>query len=350
MAIGEFSRLCGLSARRLRSYAASGLLVPSAVDSETGYRYYQPGQARDARVIDLLRGAGVAVADIGRFLASPSLAAIEHWAEEVTAEADARLRSLDALKELLALEPIVRSDIDSEEDTTLITMTAMGATQTGRARSVNEDAYIASPTIAAVADGMGGAPAGERASADVLHALLTRAPTSVDELVVAVTAANHQLWDDARRDQELEGMGTTLCAVVPIGRRLATANVGDSRCYLLRDGELTQVTVDHTVVAELLARGELDEGEASDHPYRHVLTRAVGVAPEVEPDIVMLDPADGDRVLLCTDGLAVLSVDRIGALLIGGDPTSAAERLIAAACEDGAEDDAAVVIVDITTT
>jgi serine/threonine protein phosphatase PrpC len=348
MAIGEFARLSGLSARRLRSYAGSGLLSPSAVDSETGYRFYLPGQAREARLIDLLRTVGVPIADIASFLRDRPVGRLDEWAERLAVEMARRTEALEAARDLLepALHPHRATNF--EEDIVVITMRAHGATRQGDARDVNEDAFLASETCVAVADGMGGAPGGERAAESLVQVLEgLRSPATVETVEAAFTVANDRVWEDARSDAGLAGMGTTACAAVITNDGVAVANVGDSRCYLLRDGELSLVTTDHTIVADLLARGEITSQEASAHPHRHVLTRAVGVTPTVDADVVVVRPSHGDRLLLCTDGLAVLTDERLRELLGAGEPADAAESLLTEAGTSGLDDDVAVVVADV---
>lgn len=349
MGIGEFARLTGLSPRRLRAYAASGLLLPSAVDAETGYRFYLPGQERAARLIDLLRTADVPIAEIASFLSRPSFDAIERWTGKLAAEVAHRMAALEAAKELFQPDTDSTQPIVLQKGRALITMNAAGATQTGAGRALNEDAFVAEATVAAVADGMGGHPGGARAARSAMGTVQdVPSLASADDLVAAISLANSRVWDEARRDPELVGMGTTMCAAAITDDGIAVANVGDSRCYLLRAGELTLVTTDHTVVAELLARGEIGEDDVAGHPHRHVLTRAIGVAPEVEADMTVVAPTDGDRLLLCTDGLADIAAERLYELLATGDPVTAVSRLLAEAASAALGDDVAVVVADVT--
>ena len=159
----------------------------------------------------------------------------------------------------------------------MITMKTVTPTESRPRRDNNEDAVVSSDHLAAVADGMGGHPGGEVASA-VAVALVQAAFTgrSLDELQAAVRAANRAIWDRAGASAELEGMGTTICAAGLTGDgSLAVVNVGDSRAYVLRNGSLTQLTHDHSVTAELVRRGELSEQEALDHPHHGVIYRAL---------------------------------------------------------------------------
>jgi len=353
VSIGEFSARSGLSAKRLRSYASAGLLVPAAVDSASGYRYYSPGQIHEARVIERLRRAKIPVADIATFLKAPTVEQLERWEREVQNEARQRAQALAAARELVPLDEtqnLKTEHPDKLGGTQMLALTAATATNTGQ-RPENEDAVFADELLAAVADGLGGHAAGEVASRiaiDVLRETFTG--RSVGDLERAVQEANALVWEKANSTETLKGMGTTLCAVGAIeGSALAVVNVGDSRAYLLRDGDLTQLTVDHNVVSEMVARGELAGSEAAQHEYRYVLTRALGVGPTVEADATVLSPQSGDRLLLCTDGLVhELSDEEIKAVLVASDdPARSAHELVDRAVQAGATDNTSAIVIDI---
>jgi len=216
-------------------------------------------------------------------------------------------------------------------------------------RDNNEDALVSNDHLAAVADGMGGHPGGEVASA-VAIALTQAAFTgrSLDELQAAVRAANRAIWD--RASAGLEGMGTTICAAgLTEDGNLAVVNVGDSRAYVFRNGSLTQLTQDHSVTAEAVRRGELSEHEALDHPHRSVLTRALGVAPDVELDSTAHSAIEGDRLLLCTDGLFnEVPNDEIASIMAAtGDIQTTADGLVELALSRGGRDNISVVLGEI---
>jgi protein phosphatase len=223
-------------------------------------------------------------------------------------------------------------------------------------RTNNEDSYLSERPVAAVADGMGGHNAGEVASAIAIEELTTlkgmgpwpneRAAT--DDLKRAIVRANRRIREMAAGDRELNGMGTTLVAVLEDGDSVHLANVGDSRAYLLRQGELTQVTVDHTLVQELVDDGRLSPKDAERHPQRSMITRALGVDHEVEIDLFTYKLLPGDRLVLCSDGLSdVLKPPQIrNALLRVRDPQKAAERLVALAVEGGGPDNVTVIVID----
>lgn len=229
------------------------------------------------------------------------------------------------------------------------------ATDVGRVRAVNEDHALQSSTLFAVADGMGGHAGGEVAShtaIDTLEREFNRDPTP-GGLAEAVQSANASVWEQSRNDPDLRGMGTTLTAAALVatddGDRLVLANVGDSRIYRFRDGTLTQVTRDHSVAEELVDRGELSEEEAAIHPHRHILTRALGVSPDVEVDVWQLVPQAGERYLLCSDGLTnEVSTQRIIDILSSmPDPEQAAQTLVRIANDSGGNDNITAVIVDV---
>src|SRR5512142_2428467 len=177
---------------------------------------------------------------------------------------------------------------------------------TGRQRRANEDSFFVRAPLFVVADGMGGAQAGEVASrlaADAFAAGLPDEGSPEERLEARVHAANARIHEVSQEDRALNGMGTTLTAAYLDGDELALAHVGDSRAYLLRDGALTRLTRDHTLVEELVRRGELTEQEAAEHPQRSIITRALGPEPDVDVDLQTHPVQVGDVVLLCSDGL-----------------------------------------------
>jgi PPM family protein phosphatase len=229
------------------------------------------------------------------------------------------------------------------------------ATDVGRVRTVNEDRALESPTLFAVADGMGGHVGGEvaaRIAIGAVEAGFARSST-MDGLVNAVEDANHEVWEKGVGDQALRGMGTTVTAAALVatgdGDRLVLVNVGDSRAYRFHDGELFQLSVDHSVAEELVARGELSESEAAVHPHRHILTRALGIGPDVDVDAWQIIPEEGDRFLLCSDGLSneVLPDDIADVLASVREPRAAAEKLVDLANEAGGNDNITAVVVDV---
>lgn len=230
-----------------------------------------------------------------------------------------------------------------------LTVRETGAcTDVGRLRQSNEDALVLADPVFAVADGMGGARAGEVASAMAVAALYGFAG-GADDLVAALEDVNDRIHAAAQADGSLAGMGTTATAALVTRDELVIAHVGDSRAYLLRDGRLQQVTDDHSLVAELIRRGALTPAEAERHPQRSVITRALGAEPGVEVDVVRLVPQAGDVLLLCSDGLTGMVGDgEIGRIVGGPGPLpERARELVQAANGAGGEDNVTVVLVRI---
>jgi protein phosphatase len=204
---------------------------------------------------------------------------------------------------------------------------------TGRQRNANEDSYFVRAPIFVVADGMGGAQAGEVASKAAADAFDVDLPGDPPERVLRETilAANRRIHELARADPSRAGMGTTLTAAIvdAAGEEVAIGHVGDSRAYRLRAGKLEQLTRDHSLVEEMRRKGQLTDAQAEDHPQRSIITRALGPEPEVEPDIQTVPAAPGDVFLICSDGLTtMLDEKQIAKLLSGATSMSAAVRAL----------------------
>ncbi|GAA1609207.1 PP2C family protein-serine/threonine phosphatase [Catellatospora bangladeshensis] len=224
----------------------------------------------------------------------------------------------------------------------------------GLIRDGNQDSVYAGPRLLAVADGMGGMAAGDVASNIVIGAMApldedVPGDAIVDSLRSAVNLANQQLRDTVDANPHLEGMGTTLTAMLFTGSKLGMAHIGDSRAYLLRDGEFNQITKDDTYVQMLVDEGRISAEEASSHPQRSLLTRAMD-GRDIEPDYTVRPVHPGDRYLLCSDGLSgVVSAETIGQTLREYvDPQACVERLIALALRGGGPDNITVIIADAT--
>jgi serine/threonine protein phosphatase PrpC len=353
MAIGAFSERSGLSARRLRTYANEGLLTPAAVDPGSGYRYYSPSQLSEALVIDALRQAGVPLADIASFLRLPSQEQLDVWARQLEADASHRQEALIVVRRLLATSEDPSSPFANphSKEGLMSRLRTAGRTDIGKLRENNEDVILSNDHLALVADGMGGHPGGEIA-ANVVAGVVPNSFTgqSVDELEAAIRAANWAIRDRAVAQPGLEGMGTTICAVgLLTNGQIAVVNVGDSRAYLWHRGALRQLTQDHSVTAELIERGELRQGEASQHPFYGVLTRALGVGPDVEIDRSTLAVDVGDRIVVCSDGLFnELSGEEIERTMAGGgDVSSVVDKLIDGAIAHGGRDNISVVVAEV---
>ena len=224
----------------------------------------------------------------------------------------------------------------------------------GLVRSGNEDSGYAGPHLLVVADGMGGHAAGELASATavaILADLDIHPPAETDvlaELAAAIDDAGDMLGATIADDPELTGMGTTITGVYWMSGRFAIVHVGDSRAYLLRDGELSQLTHDHTYVQTLVDAGRITEADAAVHPRRSLMMRAVDGLTPVEADLSIREARAGDRLLLCSDGLSgVLPKEQLAARMADGDPTIAVIHLIEDALAAGAPDNVTAVVADI---
>jgi PPM family protein phosphatase len=222
----------------------------------------------------------------------------------------------------------------------------------GLVRSNNEDSVYAGPRLLAIADGMGGHAAGEVASKIAVAAVehLDEDRPVGDLLAVlrlAVEDANHRIADSMRADPDLEGMGTTLTALRFTGGQVGLVHVGDSRAYLLRGEHLSQITHDDTYVQSLVDSGKLTAEEASHHPRKSVILRAL-MGDDVDPDVSIREARAGDRYLLCTDGLSdVLTAPTILETLSEGDPQESADRLVELTLRGGAPDNVTVIVADV---
>jgi PPM family protein phosphatase len=226
-------------------------------------------------------------------------------------------------------------------------------TDIGRSRTRNEDAYLVHDPVFAVADGMGGHRGGDVASNLALESLQAteEGSTAQDfrDLVEQIKSANQRVLERGEADRNLRGMGTTLTAILAADGKAHVAHVGDSRAYMLRDGKLQQLTEDHTLVQRMVREGRLTEEEARSHPQRSVVTRALGVDENVPVDELTLDLKEGDRLLLCTDGLS--SMIGSGAiqdiLATEPDPQKAADLLVEEANQAGGDDNITVLLLEV---
>jgi protein phosphatase len=222
------------------------------------------------------------------------------------------------------------------------------ASDLGRQRQGNEDNYFVRAPLFVVADGMGGAQAGEVASEMAVESFEGRLPDGPtgDALAGVIRNANRRIHDRSRSDQQFAGMGTTVTAAYVGESDVTVAHVGDSRAYLWRDGELTRLTRDHSLVGELVARGKLTEEQAEAHPQRNVITRALGAEPDVEVDVEVFGARDGDVFLLCSDGLTGMIQEPGARRVLEGmrDLDQAGRDLIAAANAAGGRDNITVIL------
>jgi serine/threonine protein phosphatase PrpC len=227
-------------------------------------------------------------------------------------------------------------------------------TDTGRRRLRNEDAFVSTPPLFAVADGMGGAQAGELASRLAAASLEELSPGHSGEEAVAalVQEANARIYRRAIEDPAAAGMGTTMTAALvdAAAGAVAIAHVGDSRAYLVRGEELAQLTADHSLVAELVRSGRLTQEEAENHPQRSVITRVLGTDPEVDVDTLTIAAEPGDLFLICSDGLTAMLRDEDILQLVdeaGRDPERVARALVDAANRAGGEDNITIVAFEL---
>ena len=238
-------------------------------------------------------------------------------------------------------------------------MKSYSLTDVGVVRKVNQDYVYTSdkpvghlPNLFVVADGMGGHRAGDYASkytVEVLERELKRTDEEDVEraLIQAVKVANHELIREAGTDEHLKGMGTTIVVATIINQMMYFANVGDSRLYLINQGIL-QLTKDHSLVEEMVRLGEMDKADAKDHPDKNIITRAVGVVPELSVDFFEVELKPGDTVLMCSDGLTnMIEDEEIKKIVLGQrDIVEKAEKLIDTANENGGKDNITVVLIE----
>ena len=353
--IGVFAKASRLSPKALRLYDELGLLTPTHVDPLTGYRFYDPGQLERARRVAWLRRLGMPLPQIRAVCALEPAAAAEavcvFWTQ-VEAETAARRELAAALIDDLRL----RADRRPEAGDRLGIRYAVGS-DLGLVRDSNQDTAYADGTLLAVADGFGagGAPA-STAAVDALVAL-SAAGTPLhpgdllNALQDAVARANATIDTlSTGSDGGAPVTGTTLTAMVWTGSALALVHIGDSRAYLLRDGGFFQITQDHSLVQSLVDDGRLTPAEATSHPQRALLLRALDGRAGSVPDVRLHDARLGDRYLLCSDGVsAVVATEQIRQVVATAtDPQHAVAELLATVRRSGAPDNASCVVADVT--
>ena len=226
-------------------------------------------------------------------------------------------------------------------------------TDTGKKRRRNEDEYVVEPPLFAIADGMGGAQAGELASSLAAGAVRGgegAAGGGEDYVVELIQEANRRVYQRSSQDAAVSGMGTTMTVALVEERAVFFGHVGDSRAYLIRDGKLEQLTEDHSLVAELVRSGKLSPEEAETHPQRSVITRALGTDPDVDVDTFSIPTQPGDLFMLCSDGLTSMVEDDVILSTVEkhrDNLQTAAKALIRAANKGGGEDNITVVFFEI---
>jgi serine/threonine protein phosphatase PrpC len=352
MTSGEFARASGLSRKALRLYDELDLLRPVQVDPASQYRLYDPGQLEQARLVAWLRRLGMPLTGIREVAALPRAAAAvalaAYWGQ-VEAENSARRELATFLIGYLSGKDTAVTDAQG----TLAIRYAV-RTDIGLHREDNEDSAYAGARLLAIADGMGGHAGGEVASATVIDALKpldTQVPAGelLTALDHAVRQASRSLTDKAKADPELRGMGTTLTALLWSGSQLGLVHIGDSRAYLVRDGEVFQITQDHTMVQTLLDDGKITAAEVASHPQRSLIMRALVAHGSYEPDLQLREARPADRYLLCSDGLHEVAgaADIARVLLTVAEPDQAASELIALAIAGGGPDNITCIVADV---
>lgn len=358
LTIGAFARASRLSPKALRLYAELGLLTPARVDETTGYRYYVEAQLSRARLVAWLRRVGMPLARIGEvcdlYETDPPAAGLvigAYWTR-VETETATRRDLVTFLVDQLSGNPAGKG-VEEMSEVSEMRMRYAAGSDRGLVRPVNQDTAYAGSRLVAVADGFG--DDGARASGAAVDALVAleesvRGADVLNGLADAVERVNRAGSSASSGDSG--GSGTTLTAMLWTGSRLALVHVGDTRAYLLRGGEVSRITHDHTLVQSMIDAGSLTAEEATSHPQRALLLRALdGSADHARPDLRLHDVAPGDRYLLCSDGLfTVVGTDDIRRVLItAAEPADAVSELIALALAAGGPDNVACAVAEVVT-
>ncbi|MDX3097187.1 protein phosphatase 2C domain-containing protein [Streptomyces sp. ME19-03-3] len=352
LTIGSFSRASRLSPKALRLYDELGLLTPARVDPVTGYRLYAPDQLDQARLVAWLRRLRMPLARIQQVCtleAGPAAEEIRAFWAQVEADTAARRDLATFLIDHLSWKDPAMSPTAKP-----LGIRYAALSDTGLVRESNQDTAYAGSRLLAVADGYGsgGAPA-SAAAVEALKSLETDSipagsllnvlEDAIDQAKQAVHGISGGLGPSS------EDAGTTLTAMLWTGSHLALVHIGDSRVYLLQDEELFQITHDHTMVQLMVDEGRLRPEEAASHPQRSLLIRALGQGADSTPDMRLHDAQQGDRYLLCSDGLStVVSTEEIRRVLSDiGEPEQAVRELIALANCSGGPDNVSCVVADV---
>ncbi|MFC7937323.1 MerR family transcriptional regulator [Streptomyces sp. NPDC057387] len=351
LTIGAFAKASRLSPKALRLYDELGLLPPAHVDPVTGYRRYAPDQVERARLVAWLRRLGMPLVRI-RHVCSLDAgdAAREIRAFWARAEADFAAR-----RDLVAflVGHLEREDPAMTATASPLSIRYAAGTDVGLVREANQDTAYAGSRLLAVADGFGdgGAPASAAAVEALKYLEADGIPAGglLDVLADAVEEAEQAVHGAVRTGAATEGTGTTLTAMLWTGSQLALVHIGDCRVYLLRDGELFRITHDHTVVQTMIDEGRISLEEAASHPQRSMLVRALGRGADATADLRLHDARDGDRYLLCSDGLPTVVPDgEIQRVLTGAaEPERAVRELVALANGAGGPDNVSCVVADV---
>jgi PPM family protein phosphatase len=352
LTIGAFARASRLSPKALRLYDDLGLLPPARVDAASGYRYYSTDQLERARLVAWLRRLGMPLATIAAVCDASPTAAAAAIATFIAAEEAEFSERRGLARFLISYLSGRKAAMSASTPAPSLEIRYAAASDIGRERDRNQDAVYAGTRLLAVADGLG--PGGDVASEMVIGALrpLESAQSPADLLNAlsdAVSAATATLRERSVSDPEFADSGAALTAMLWSGSQLALVHIGDTRAYLLRDGGLFQITHDHSVVQSMIDAGRITPEEASSHPQRSLLLKALGVRGDT-PDLSLHDAEAGDRYLLCSDGLTtVVPVATIRQTLSepGSAPGDVVRRLIELANEAGGPDNIACVVADV---
>ncbi|MEU9647716.1 MerR family transcriptional regulator [Streptomyces sp. NPDC048110] len=351
LTIGAFAKASRLSPKALRLYDELGLLPPAHVDPVTGYRRYAPEQVERARLVAWLRRLGMPLVRIRHVCSLDE----GHAAQEIRsfwarAEADFAAR-----RDLVAflVGHLEREDPAVTTTGSPLSIRYAAGSDVGLVRKANQDTAYAGSRLLAVADGCG--DGGARASAAAVEALKYLETDGIpaggllDVLADAVEQAEQAVDGAARTRSAAEGTGTTLTAMLWTGSQLALVHIGDCRVYLLRDGELFRITHDHTVVQTMIDEGRITPEEAASHPQRSMLVRALGSGADATADLRLHHAWDGDRYLLCSDGLPTVVPDgQIQRVLTDApEPERAVRELVALANGAGGPDNVSCVVADV---
>ncbi|MFJ2563470.1 MerR family transcriptional regulator [Streptomyces sp. NPDC087568] len=351
LTIGVFARASRLSPKALRLYDELGLLTPARVDPVTGYRLYAPEQLERARLVAWLRRLGMPLARIQLVCTLDAAEATQEirsfWAR-VEADTAAR-RDLAAF----LIDHLSRKDPAMSPATKPLGIRYAALSDTGLVRESNQDTVFAGPRLLAVADGYGsrGAPASAAAVDALKHLEVDSIPAGdlLNVLEDAIEQAQQAVHGIAGTGSSSAEAGTTLTAMLWTGSQLALVHIGDCRVHLLRDGELFQITHDHTMVQTMVDEGRLSPEEAASHPQRSLLIRALGQGADGTPDMRLHDARQGDRYLLCSDGLStVVPAEEIHRVLSdAGEPERTVRELVALANGSGGPDNVSCVVADV---
>ncbi|MGW0800868.1 MerR family transcriptional regulator [Streptomyces sp. NPDC002692] len=349
LTIGAFAKASRLSPKALRLYDELGLLTPARVDPVTGYRLYAPEQLEQARLVAWLRRLGMPLARIQRVCTLDAAAAAQEvrafW---VQVEADTAARRDLAT---FLIDHLSWKDPAMSPTAKPLGIRYAALSDTGLVRASNQDTAYAGPRLLAVADGCGsqGAPASAAAVNALKHLESVPAGNLLNALEDVIEQAKQAVHDVAGSGSSPEDTGSTLTAMLWTGSQLGLVHIGDSRVYLLRDGDLCQITHDHTMVQSMVDEGRLTLEEAASHPKRSLLVRALGQGGDTTPDMRLHDAQRGDRYLLCSDGLStVVPTEEIRRVLSEiREPEQAVRELIALAISSGGPDNVSCVVADV---